>query len=113
MVNMLQHFITRTVLKTMMLSGTNKIAKYRDSFIIAADFSNSTDLELSGLSLAGLPVPQLTAVYNTIPLHSRPLALNTITNTLLSHLQANLSQPFRIGVSTHPLPKPRTVSSIS
>ena len=94
----------------MMSSGTNKIAKYRDSFIIAGDFSNSTSLPGFPISL---PVPQLTAVYNTIPLHSRPLALNTITNTLLSHLQANLSQPFRIGVSTHPLPKPRTVSSIS
>ena len=99
-----------------MVSGTNKIAKYRDSFIIAADFSNTTDLELSGLSLTGfppLPVPQLTAVYNTIPLHSRPLAINTITNTLLSHLQANDSQQFHIGVSTHPLPKPRTVSRFS
>ena len=96
----------------MMLSGTNKIATYRDSFIIAGDFSNSTSVEVSGFPLS-LPVPQLTAVYNTIPLHSRPLALNTITNTLLSHLQANLSQQFRIGVSTHPLPKPRTVSSIS
>ena len=94
----------------MMSSGTNKIAKYRDSFIIAGDFSNSTSLPGFPISL---PVPQLTAVYNTTPLHSRPLALNTITNTLLSHLQANLSQPFRIGVSTHPLPKPRTVSSIS
>ena len=89
----------------MMLSGTNKIATYRDSFIIAGDFSNSTAVPGFPLSL---PVPQLTAVYNTIPLHSRPLALNTITNTLLSHLQANRS----IGVSTHPLPKPRTVSSI-
>ena len=93
----------------MMLSGTNKIAKYRDSFIIAGDFSNSTSLPGFPISL---PVPQLTAVYNTIPLHSRPLALNTITNTLLGHLQANLSTKFSIGVSTHPLPKPRTVGCL-
>ena len=88
-----------------MLSGTNKIATYRDSFIIAGDFSSST--EVMGLPVA-LPVPQLTAVYNTIPLHSRPLALNTITNSLLRHLQANLSTQFSIGVSTHPLPQPKT-----
>ena len=88
-----------------MVSGTNKIAKYRDSFIIAGDFSDTT--EVMGFRL---PAHQLTAVYNTIPLHSQPLAINTITNTLLRHLQANLTQPFSIGVSTHPLPQPKTVS---
>ena len=88
-------------------TGTEQIARYRDSFIIAGDFSDSTSVP--GFPLT-LPVPQLTAVYNTIPLHSRPLAINTITNTLLRHLQANLSQPFSIGVSTHPLPQPKTVS---
>ena len=86
------------------LSGTDKIAAYRDSFIIAGDFSKTTNVMGFDLQL-----PQLTAVYNSIPLHSRPLAINTITNTLLRQLQAEEQEKSSIGVSTHPLPQPKTV----
>ena len=57
-------------------------------------------------------VHQLTATYNSIPLHSRPLAQNYISNTLLRHLQTQAGGEDRgtITVSTHPLPDPKTVT---
>ena len=73
--------------------------------VIAADFREEF---LYGV----VSVTQLTGSYNSIPLHSRPLAQNYISNTLLNHLQveAGVDETFRISTSTHPLPEPKTVS---
>lgn len=96
-------------------SGATNTVKYRESFIIAGHF------EQIGLQQLFDQVPSffdtnltlLTATYNTIPLHSRPLAQNYISNTLLRHLEkdSGVSEGFSsIQVSTHPLPTPRTQS---
>ena len=82
------------------------LALYSDSMIIAADFEE--------VSVFGTELTQLTATYNSIPLHARPLAQNYISNTLLRHLQtqAGAGDLGTITVSTHPLPDPKTVSCL-
>ena len=60
-------------------SGAANTVKYRERFIVAADFEEVT--------LFGRDLTQLTATYNSIPLHARPLAQNLVSNTLLRHLQ--------------------------
>lgn len=53
------------------------------------------------LSLSGIK-----AMYNSIPLHSRPLSVNLANNALLRHLYGNSSKS--ISVANHPLPQSRT-----
>eukprot|EP00092_Neocalanus_flemingeri_P060351 GFUD01072319.1.p1 GENE.GFUD01072319.1~~GFUD01072319.1.p1 ORF type:complete len:1563 (-),score=388.51 GFUD01072319.1:54-4385(-) len=90
-----------------MSTGPNNLAIYKDTFIIAADFDKSTSISYGNFTVP-LPFHQLTAMYNSIPLHSRPLAQNYISNTLLKHLETNNSDKHSIQVATHPLPEPRT-----
>jgi len=102
---------TADVEKTIIEMGTGptKLASYKDKFIIAADFTNSNKITVGNITI---PLPfqfhQLTSLYNSVPLHSRPLAQNFISNTLLKYLSANLSSKHHISVSTHPVPEPRT-----
>ena len=87
-------------------TGNKNLALYTDSMIIAADFEE--------VSVFGTELTQLTATYNSIPLHARPLAQNYISNTLIRHLQtqAGAGDLGTITVSTHPLPDPKTVSCL-
>ena len=66
-------------------TGSVNTVKYRESFIIAAVFEEISLQQLFAQvpSLFDTDLTQLTATYNTIPLHSRPLAQNYISNTLL------------------------------
>jgi len=90
--------------------GPNNLANYKDKFIIAAEFSNSTEISIENFTLPfKLPWKQLTSLYNSVPLHSRPLAQNLISNTLLTHLQQGNVANNNISISTHPLPEPKTV----
>ena len=102
--------VTKSLNHFVLASGANNLATYKDTFIIAADFEKSTNISYGNFSLPfPLPFHQLTALYNSVPLHSRPLAQNYISNTLLKHLETNSSEKHSIHVATHPLPEPRTV----
>ena len=68
----------------------------------------AADLEQVTLFGGVVSVTQLTATYNSLPLHSRPLAQNYISNTLLRHLSPD-TEKLGITVATHPLPEPKTV----
>jgi hypothetical protein len=46
-------------------------------------------------------------MYNSIPVHARPIAQNIVSNTLLKNLDKT-RKPIRI--TTHPLPESRVVS---
>lgn len=90
-------------------NGTENIMTYREKFIISADFSENTGLSIP-LGPFTIPVPgtQLTALYNSVPLHARPLAQLHTSNTLLRHLEANSNSKHSISLATHPIPRPRT-----
>jgi len=90
-----------------MSTGGNNLATYKDTFIVAADFEQSTNITYGNTTIP-LPAHQLTALYNSVPLHSRPLAHNYVSNTLLTHLEMSTSDKHSINIGTHPLPEPRT-----
>ena len=84
------------------MSAGCDVVRYRDGMVMAAD------LEQVALFGGVVSVTQLTATYNSLPLHSRPLAQNYISNTLLRHLTTD-TEKLGITVATHPLPEPKTV----
>ena len=84
------------------MSAECDVVRYRDGMVMAAD------LEQVALFGGVVSVTQLTATYNSLPLHSRPLAQNYISNTLLRHLAPD-TEKLGITVATHPLPEPKTV----
>ncbi|ODM97302.1 ATP-binding cassette sub-family A member 3 [Orchesella cincta] len=65
--------------------GVSDLAAYRETHIIAAEV-NSTNFN---------------ALFNSIPNHAAPLAINIASNTLLKNLDPNNN--FRINVKNHPL----------
>ena len=85
------------------MSAECNVGRYRDGMVMAAD------LEQVALFGGVVSVTQLTATYNSLPLHSRPLAQNYISNTLLRHLAPDTENKLGITVATHPLPEPKTV----
>ena len=85
------------------MSAECDVVRYRDGMVMAAD------LEQVALFGGVVSVTQLTATYNSLPLHSRPLAQNYISNTLLRHLTPDTENKLGITVATHPLPEPKTV----
>ena len=85
------------------MSAECNVVRYRDGMVMAAD------LEQVALFGGVVSVTQLTATYNSLPLHSRPLAQNYISNTLLRHLNPDTENKLGITVATHPLPEPKTV----
>lgn len=74
-----------TLFKTISDLGVNDLAAYRERHIIAAEV-NATNFN---------------AMFNTIPNHAAPLAINTATNTLLQDLDP--INNYRIRVTNHPL----------
>jgi len=82
--------------------------KYQDRYIIASDFQKlnfSLPNPLNPDEPISTNLTELTGVFNTIPLHSRPLAQNHISNTLLAHLEKNSKTKHSISVSSHPMPE--------
>merc|ERR1719192_2468977 len=97
-------------------TGIENLAEYREKFIIGASFSSSSSLDISlspnqpPISAPGFENVQLTALYNSVPLHARPLAQLHTSNALLRHLEANKTTKHSISLATHPLPEARTRS---
>ena len=93
-------------------NGTENLANYREKFIIGAAFANASSLSLDLPSPfpASLPFQhvQLTALYNSVPIHARPLAQLHTSNTLLRILEAGNKTKHSITLANHPLPQPKT-----
>jgi hypothetical protein len=89
---------------------------------MAGEFTEVGLLDLiPGFDLPDLELPSirkvndLTAMYNTVPLHARPLAINFVSNTLLNYLEVVDGQEegatnHSITVTNHPLDLDSTVS---
>lgn len=99
--------------------GEENIADYRGNYILAANFAEGVfdwDVIFPNLTLGpGLELTfdnNLVSLYNTVPNHARPLALNLVTNTLLSHLEEDLpvEEKHDITITTQPLDQDKVVS---
>ena len=109
------------------------LVDYQEKFIIGASFSSS-DISVSTVRQPLLlllqliifqqaPVKKLTALYNSVPLHARPLAQLHTSNALLRfypafcsgddhdsnlscrHLEGGKRNKHSISLATHPLPQ--------
>jgi hypothetical protein len=76
------------VSSSLLIAGESNMQKYRTKFIIAAEFNSSS----SG-------VGELNAMYSSSAIHSAPISLNALTNSVLK----NNSQEKSITVISHPL----------
>ena len=60
-----------------------------------------------GITLPG-PQPktfnEARAIYNSVPVHARPIAQNVVSNTLLKHLENKTDSTKSITITNHPLP---------
>lgn len=118
---------TAHITKWLLEKGEDYLGSYRRDYVVGGEFSRidsgrllngSKDmkefikLKLPGIGGIGITVPKITimnGLYNSIPVHSRPLAVNFISNTLLGHLD-NSNNSRKITVTNHPLPYTWTVS---
>ena len=73
---------------SLLIAGESNMQKYRTKFIIAAEFNSS----LSGVGV-------LNAMFSSSAIHSAPISLNALTNSVLK----NNSQEKSITVINHPL----------
>jgi ATP-binding cassette subfamily A (ABC1) protein 3 len=94
-------------------SAADGIARYTQKFIIGASFSESPSLKIvfgnRSFSVPGFKNVQLTALYNSVPLHARPLAQLHTSNALLGLLEGNRSiRHTIISVTNHPLPQSKS-----
>jgi hypothetical protein len=85
------------VTKLILESGKKDISAYRNSYMVAAefefDFENSNnDFEYSSINV----------VFNSLPYHTPPTALNLVTKALLQFL-SNDDDEYDITVTSHPL----------
>jgi hypothetical protein len=71
----------------LLLAGESNIQKYHTKFIIAAQFNSSSGVEV------------LNALYSSTAIHSAPISLNALTNSVLK----NISQEKSITAINHPL----------
>ncbi len=82
------------------------LAEYRSQYILAADFQNRRHCLPGDDGLCASDYIELIGVYNTVPTHTRPLAVNYVSNTLLAYLEY-LANPrgerHNITVTNHPL----------
>ncbi|XP_023336664.1 retinal-specific ATP-binding cassette transporter [Eurytemora carolleeae] len=88
------------------VDGTEGMAVYKDSYIIAGEFNEVTELYILP-DTPGLPWKGLfaTGIYNSIPIHSKPLAQLELSNSVLGYLERNSQIKHSIEVTTHPLPE--------
>ena len=57
------------------------------------------------------PNQELTAIFNSVPNHARPLSQNLVSRTLLKHLQDPTGPDHDITVTAHPLPVSKKVKN--
>lgn len=76
------------VSSSLLFAGESNMQKYRTNFIIAAEFNSSS----SGVGV-------LNAMYSSSAIHSAPISLNALTNSVLKRN----SQEKSITVINHPL----------
>lgn len=76
------------VSSSLLIAGESNMQKYRTKFIIAAEFNSSS----SGVGV-------LNAMYSSSAIHSAPISLNALTNSVLKRN----SQEKSITVINHPL----------
>ena len=81
------------------------IAEYRTKYVCAGDFSERIHRICDPESAqCRSDTQELTAVYNSVPNHARPLSQNLISNTLLTYLEDPNIGPRKITVTAHPMP---------
>jgi hypothetical protein len=76
------------VCASLLLAGESDMQKYRTKFIIAAEFNSSSE--------GGM----LNAMFSSTAIHSSPISLNVLTNTILK----TNSEEKSITAVNHPLP---------
>ena len=65
----------RDVDTSLILAGHENLGKYKESFVVAADFSFQPTFEFMGTPLLpGWNGTFATGIFNSVPLHSKPLA---------------------------------------
>ena len=92
--------------------GKIDLGSYRRDYVVGGKFAKMDTGMLSGaLRIPGLPnVTILNGLYNSVPKHAKPLAVNFMSNTLLEYLDSS-DVSRRITVTNHPLPFSFTVST--
>ena len=98
--------------------GEEDLGAYRRNYVIGANFfhqsldtfkSNILHLLDKNNTLIN-KINVINGLYNSIPIHSRPLAVNSMSNSLLGYLDDTNSSIRRITTINHPLPFSFTVS---
>ena len=94
-------------------SMTNYLIFQRVMLDFDSNFGDNWDL-LENVALPGI-LPeiekfQLTSIYNSVPNHARPTALNALSNTLLTFLDTRNVSDVGIYTTTWPLPIEKVVS---
>ena len=119
---------TAHITKWLLEKGEDEIASYRRDYVIGSEFSqidleklrntSPDDIEkyinfpMPAMDMMYMTYPNVTimnGLYNSVPVHSRPLAVNLISNTLLGHLDMS-NNSRRITITNHPLPFTSTVN---
>jgi len=88
------------------MSSGEDLSDYRDHYIIAGNFKALTEIKMFDHSLT-VDMTELIGMFNTVPLHSRPLAQNHISNALLGYLERENKTKHSISIASHPMPQPK------
>lgn len=94
--------------------GQIDLGSYRRDYVVGGNFAKmDPGILLGALPFPGIPqlpnVTILNGLYNSVPKHAKPLAVNFMSNTLLEYLDTS-DMSRRITVTNHPLPFSFTVS---
>ena len=101
--------------------GKIDLGSYRRDYVVGGNFAKMDTSALrpaltflsGALGLPSIPdlpnVTILNGLYNSVPKHAKPLAVNFMSNTLLEYLDSS-DVSRRITVTNHPLPFSFTVS---